>query len=385
MTRFFTIAAAAMLAACIGTSAWSQGGQGGGGGTSGGAGASGTAGSASASGAAGTSGSSPSTSASNVPGTAGTTTAGQGGTTTAGQGGTTTAGQGGTTTAGAAGRLQNPSNVPGSITPQAGFNVNGPSQNPFFADPGVRQQLNLNDNQFNTLNRAHLEAFNRFNQGASGLGNNLNEQQRAQQLQALEAQFNQQFGQSLDTTFTNPRMRNRFNQLNTQFRGAAAFNDPAIRRQLNLTPAQQRQMRRLDAAWRQRMRQLRRAGNDQQLTDEQFAQLQAQNMAQINSVFTPEQRQIWGQISGEPFNFSRRAFFGDEDGIPGGPPPALGGTQQTQPRNTGNLPQSVGGTRPRNASSPPPALGGGQRRSTANRQQGSAQSGQQNSGSSAVR
>jgi hypothetical protein len=200
-------------------------------------------------------------------------------------------------------------NVP---QPGANFNgFNGPNQTPFFADPNARQQLNLNDNQFNALNRAHQDAFGRFNQGATGLGNNLTEQQRMQQMQQLEARFNQEFGQSIDSTFTDPRMRNRFNQLSTQFRGASAFNDPTVRQQLNLTPAQQRQVRRLEAAWRQRLQQLRRAGNDNpQLTQEQFNELQMQNMQQLNAVLTPQQQQIWAQLTGEPVNFAPQTFFG---------------------------------------------------------------------------
>jgi hypothetical protein len=197
-------------------------------------------------------------------------------------------------------------------TPGANFNgFNGPNQTPFFTDPGVRQQLNLNDNQFNTLNRAHQDAFGRFNQGATALGNNLTEQQRMQQMQQLEARFNQEFGQSLDTTFTDPRMRNRFNQIGTQFRGASAFNDPMVRRQLNLTPAQLRQVRRLEAAWRQRLQQLRRAGNDNpQLTQQQFNELQMQNMQQLNTVLTPEQQRIWAQLNGQPVTFAPQTFLG---------------------------------------------------------------------------
>ena len=285
MTRFLTFAVAATLAACVGATAWSQGGQSGGVGTSGSAGASGTAGTA---GATGTSGG-----AANAQGTGGTSTAGQAGT----------------------GQLPNGTNAPGQRqfgqVQQPGFNFNGPSRMPWFNDQGARQQLNMNDQQFIQLNRSYQDAWNRYNQGTTNLGNNLNEQQRMRQIQQMEAQFNQQFGQTLDTTFTDPRHRQRFNQLNNQFYGYNTLNDPAVRQQLNITPQQQRQLRRMSAAWQQQMQRLQRAGNDNpELTQKQFAALQQRNMQQINSVLTPEQQQNWSQLTGQPHNFPAGVYFG---------------------------------------------------------------------------
>ena len=286
MTRFFTFAVATTLAVGVGATAWSQGAQSGGGGTSdNSAGASGTAGTAGAAGAA------------NAQATDGTSTAGQAGT----------------------GQLQNGTNAPGQRQFQQaqrpGFNFNGPSRTPWFNDQGARQQLNMNDQQFNQLNASYQDAWNRYNQGTTNLGNNLNEQQRMQQMQQMEAQFNQQFGQNLDTTFTDPQHRQRFNQLNNQFYGYNTFNNPTVRQQLNITPQQQRQLQRMSAAWRLQMQRLQRAGNDNpKLTQQQFAELQQRNMQQINSVLTPEQQQNWSQLTGQPHNFPAGAYFGSPAG-----------------------------------------------------------------------
>ena len=120
----------------------------------------------------------------------------------------------------------------------------------------------MNEQQFNQLNRSYQDAWNQYNQGANNLGNNPNEQQRMQQMQQLEAQFNQQLGQNLDTTFTDPQVRQRYNQLNNQFYGHNTFNNPQVRRQLDITPEQQRQLRRMSTAWNREMQRLQRAGND---------------------------------------------------------------------------------------------------------------------------
>jgi len=193
------------------------------------------------------------------------------------------------------------------------FDFNGVSQVPFFTDPGARRQLNLNNTQFNSLNTAYQNAFSRYNQAVAGINNNpnLTAAQREAQLQQLQAQFNQNFSGTVNSTLTDPRMQSRFNQLNRQFMGVNTFNDPTIRRQLNLTPDQVRQLRTLSINWRQQMQQLRRGvGNDLgSVNQAQWAQMQQQLAAQINGVLTPEQQRMWAQLTGQPFAFSPNAFF----------------------------------------------------------------------------
>jgi hypothetical protein len=239
-----------------------------------------------------------------------------GGAGTAGQAGTAgtagTAGQAGTAgTAGQAGIT--PPRNPQANNFNNNFNNFGVGRRPFFADPNVRRQLNLNDNQFNRLNQSYLDAIGNFNQGVTGLQNNLTEEQRAQQLMQLQNRFNQDMSRSIDTTFADPQLRNRFGQLSTQFQGAAAFNDPMIRQRLNLTAEQQRQFSRLSNEWRQQLQRLRRAGNDAdpQVSQQQFQQLQQQFQQQMLGVLNPQQQQTWNQIVGTPFAFPQDVFFDD--------------------------------------------------------------------------
>ena len=194
----------------------------------------------------------------------------------------------------------------------------------------------MNDQQFNQLNRSYQDAWNRYNQGASNLGNNLDEQQQMQQRQQLEGQFNQQFGQSLDTTFTDPQVRQRYNQLNNQFYGHNTFNNPQVRQQLDITPQQQRQLRRMSTAWNREMQRLQRAGNDNpEQMQQQFARLQQQNMQGLNSIFTPEQQQNWSQMTGQPHNFPAGAYFGS--------PPQQGFLGNEGPQNPAGVKLYQGG------------------------------------------
>jgi hypothetical protein len=191
-------------------------------------------------------------------------------------------------------------------------NMNGQvssiSQTPFFTDPRARQQLNLNNNQFNALNSAYQNAYTRYQQALNNLNQNANltPEQRATQLQQLQSQFNQELTGTVNTTITDPQTLSRFNQLNRQFMGFNAFNDPTIRQQLNLSPDQVRQIRQLSNNFRQQLQQFRRgAGNDLTNVDTgQWSQVWQQYATQLNGVLTPDQQQMWTQLIGQPFTFS---------------------------------------------------------------------------------
>ncbi len=133
-------------------------------------------------------------------------------------------------------------------------------------------------------------------------------------MQQLEGQFNQNLAGSAQSTLTDPGMRSRFSQLNRQFNGFNAFNDPSVRRQLNLTQDQIRQLRTLSSNWRQQMQQFQRgARNGQNKFDNgQWQQLQQQYATQLNGVLTPEQQQLWSQQTGQAYSFSPNAYFGEQ-------------------------------------------------------------------------
>jgi hypothetical protein len=226
------------------------------------------------------------------------------------------------------------------------FSGNGISQTPFFNDRGVRRQLNLNDSQFNSLNSAYQNAYNNYTRSVRNLNSNLTPLQRAAQMQQLENQFNNSFGSSLDSTFINPQYRTRYDQLNRQYMGFNAFNNPAIQSQLNLTPQQQMQIRQLSADWRRQ--QLANGG-----TGTQQSQMYSQYWDQLNSVLTPQQQQTWAQLTGERYAFPTNAATPNagSSGTVGTPGGAANGTA---PPN-GASPTGVGTMPPQQSIATPPS------------------------------
>jgi hypothetical protein len=272
---------------------------------------------------------------------------------------------------------------------------------PWFADPGARRQLNMNNSQFNRLNQAYQNALQRYNRGIGTLSTNsgltTNSQaglttntptgannsipvntpaetqenqsglqvqegvdgtvptqtvvpptapqtaqaRAAQQAQARAAQqqaqarasmtpeqfanqFNTDFNNSVNGILTDPAMRNRFNQLDLQFRGLNAFNDSTIQRQMNLTGDQRRDLRQLSGQFRRDLLELRRnARTNPTAVQQDFVELQARYNNQLNQILNAQQQQIWSQLTGNQFQFPFTAFF---------PPNTPGQTGQPVPR-----------------------------------------------------
>src|SRR5262245_20254537 len=69
---------------------------------------------------------------------------------------------------------------------------------PWVANQNIRQQLNLNQEQFNRLNRGCQQSWNRYHTELKGVGSGLTEQQRQQRIAELQRNFNQGFNQSTE-------------------------------------------------------------------------------------------------------------------------------------------------------------------------------------------
>jgi len=296
---------------------------------------------------------------------------------------------------------------PTAVNANSRFNVNSPSQTPFFADPGVQQQLRMNNNQFNQLNRAYQQALQRYNRNIATLDtaggansaatgstnratrdalrrqqlsrndgatatnqtrtnnrtanratanrgdfaenqtipapNATNSQQtrgegtnaaggenplggfQASQFSEFQTQFNNDLNNAVGATFTDPAMRQRFNQLNWQYQGLGAFNDPMIQQQLSLTADQQQRLVTLNAQWRQQLQALQ-TQNRGDLTPEEFAALRSRFMNQLDTVLTPEQQQQWTAMIGDTYDFPFTAYVNSRSGSGG----------QTRSGNFGN-------------------------------------------------
>jgi hypothetical protein len=132
-----------------------------------------------------------------------------------------------------------------------------------------------------------------------------------EQILQLQQSFDDEFGRSVESILADPATRQRFNQLQMQFRGFGAFNSPQVQEQLNLTPVQQQQLRQLGQNWRQSLARLNRLfATDPATAVERFNQMQQQFDSQLATVLSSQQLQSWRTLVGEPFAFEPTAFLG---------------------------------------------------------------------------
>jgi Spy/CpxP family protein refolding chaperone len=200
-------------------------------------------------------------------------------------------------------------------TPQTGKTMNpyafgGITQNPWFANNGVQQNLNLTPAQATQLNKIYNDQWQVYQQQLNGIPSSLNEQMRYQMQQNIQQSFYKNLDQSTGPVFTSPAQRQRYSQLYLQYRNFGAFEDPNVQQKLNLTPAQRQQLGQLDQAWNKHLNDIRILyATDPAAAQQQFSLLQQQNAQNINGILNPQQNEAWRQIMGDPYVFQPHLNF----------------------------------------------------------------------------
>jgi hypothetical protein len=193
----------------------------------------------------------------------------------------------------------------GIFQPQAGQQGGSPSgvsQTPWFSDPGVQKHLNLTQEQSNQLTTSYGQSLNNYNMGLQGL-DKLSDQQRAARMQELFNGFNKGVVDPAGTIL-NPQQLQRFNQLHLQNQGYGAFNNPEIQQKLKLTNDQSVNLRQYEQQYNQKVNDiLKGAVTDPQGAAKQYEEFRRQNSEQINSMFTPQQVQMWREMTGDLYSF----------------------------------------------------------------------------------
>lgn len=187
------------------------------------------------------------------------------------------------------------------------------NQTPWFADQAVRKQLQVSQDQFNQMSRNYQQAWDRYSLRWNNINKNLTAEEIQEQMRELNNGFNREFSQSLDNIFTSPAGRKRYNQLNWQYQGYAALDDPEVRRQLNLSVEQQRQFDQYATEWNRQFNAWRQEfARDRTTITSRFKESRQQMQQRINETLTPQQRQQWNNLVGRPFDFAMAVFFPDE-------------------------------------------------------------------------
>ncbi len=195
---------------------------------------------------------------------------------------------------------------------QEGFN-GGFQQTPWFANPQIRKQLQLNDEQFNRLNQSYMQAWQQYNQGINGLDKQLTNEQRMQRMQELNQGLYKRYSTDIDETIADRAARRRFNQMDWQYRGYAAFNDPTIQQQLNLNQEQLLKLQQYQNEWNNQLGIWRKEySNDREGVAKSFQEARKEVQDRIKSILSPEQRKIWADMVGKPFDFTPDVYFQEE-------------------------------------------------------------------------
>ncbi len=200
--------------------------------------------------------------------------------------------------------------VPG-VNVQAG--TYGYSQTPWFSNPTIREQLQLNDQQYNQLHQNYQKSWTRYNQERNLFNDKLTPEQRLRREGELSTAFHKDFSPAVNSVLADTAARQRYNQLSWQYQGYNAFRDPTVQQQLNLNAAQQQQLNKYGTAWDQQLNAWRTEyPNDQEQIGKQLAEGRREMNQRINSTLTPAQRNSWSSLSGQPYDFHPDVYFPPE-------------------------------------------------------------------------
>ena len=198
---------------------------------------------------------------------------------------------------------------------QAQVRVNAPGfrlwgRNPWFGNANVRRQLKLDDTQYTRLNEGYVQYWTPYNQTITTLPADLNEQERQRRMAEAYGTFNTNFGKTTTQVFTDPQIRNRYSQLNYQYQGYGAFNDPTLQEKLRLTDEQRQAFNRYNTEWQKQMDTYARDyATDRTRVEKEFPNTWKQYRENVNTTLTPEQRKTWNETIGEPYDFPADVYF----------------------------------------------------------------------------
>jgi len=179
----------------------------------------------------------------------------------------------------------------------------------------VRQQLKLDDQQYNRLNKAYGESWKKYQQQTSGLDKNLTDEQRTQRINDLQRDFTTNFSSTTNQIITDPAQRERYNQMYLQYQGYGAFNDPMVQQKLNFTDEQKQKLSQYGQEWNKQMNNYYGTyQTDREGTGKRFNESRKQASERINSILNPQQQQTWRQMTGETYNFQPGAYFPSSSG-----------------------------------------------------------------------
>lgn len=238
--------------------------------------------------------------------------------------------------------------APGSTAPGAGGTTSRPASPatggmantlpaPLFRQSDVGRNLNLTDRQTTQLNAMTDRLQARYQAELDRLGR-LSDTARAARVQELNRQFTNDWVAGAREFMTSAQL-NRYQQLQLQFGRFNSLADPTVQRQLNLSADQQARLRDAMTWSDEQMRQILQTGvSDRDRALRQYGDYNRAYQDRLNTILTPDQRQQWREMTGDPFTFQPQfpstttggvGSRSDGTGTTGG---TTGGTGTTPPK-----------------------------------------------------
>ncbi len=170
-------------------------------------------------------------------------------------------------------------------------------------NPKVQTEINLTAEQKQAITQVMTELGLGAKARGQGGEKPKGEQQRGQM---AEMQQKMQKAEAAIKEILTPEQERRIEQLILQQQGPQAIGqNPKLQDQLQLTQPQRVAIQEIQKANRQEMQNLVQGGNKEAFADK-LREMREQMGQKILAVLTPEQKSIWANLLGKPFDFKRK-------------------------------------------------------------------------------
>lgn len=175
---------------------------------------------------------------------------------------------------------------------------------PWFNNPDVRNEIKLNNDQYQALTQEFDTYWHKYTTARTKLDDELDDIVRRRREAELHREFQESLSQSLDRVITDRVARRRYDELYNQYQGYRAFHDPRVRKQLELTSEQLAELDLLDREWNVELDRIRRNFEiNRPVAMRELKHARRQMRERILDTLTPEQNQLYAQLTGEPYEF----------------------------------------------------------------------------------
>ena len=205
-------------------------------------------------------------------------------------------------------------------------------ESPWFDNDNLRRELELDNDQIKRLNDAYGSTWKRLRENQTDArsnnnnqsnpvrdrlensGRGLDENQRSTRLNEYRNRFDDEFNRSASNVFRNRQQQERFNQLRMQHQGYGAFNNPTLRRQMNLNDTQMRQLQELNQEWDTQMDEFRNSyATDREGTTNRYNDFNQSARTRFEGILNDRQRQQYNEMTGTQFDFGADARLGNRN------------------------------------------------------------------------